>query len=242
MDSANSLSLYKICKWCKKEKPITSFHLHKAMKDGHLNKCKSCTKSWTNSYRATKYKERRKVVEEARRRKLGIKPISRTREVSKYTELVCSRCNQLKPTSLFSIRSDRTTKSYMSSCKECLNKAQKNRYLASPQKYRDLQKQQYSKNRAQYITNAKNYKARKKGAAGSYTAQEWANLCEVYNHTCPACKESKLLTADHIIPLSRGGSNYINNIQPLCLSCNSKKRTKIIKYLPAQSVYPANGL
>ncbi len=39
-----------------------------------------------------------------------------------------------------------------------------------------------------------------------------------------------ILTPDHIIPLSQKGPNTIDNIQPLCLNCNSSKGTKTIDY------------
>lgn len=84
--------------------------------------------------------------------------------------------------------------------------------------------------------NSIRYKARKKKADGSFTVGEWENLKMMYGNKCPSCgkKEPKIkLTADHIIPLSKGGSNYIENIQPLCQVCNSKKYTKI-KIVKAQ--------
>jgi hypothetical protein len=73
----------------------------------------------------------------------------------------------------------------------------------------------------------------KREAMGEHTFGEWELLEKQYNYTCPCCGGSEpeiKLTEDHIIPLSRGGSDNIENIQPLCRSCNCKKHTKIIKY------------
>jgi 5-methylcytosine-specific restriction endonuclease McrA len=76
-----------------------------------------------------------------------------------------------------------------------------------------------------------------KGAVGSYTTAEWQTLIAQYDR-CPMCRRlwieipplptgASVITADHIVPISKGGSNSIENIQPLCYSCNSKKGAKV---------------
>ena len=77
-------------------------------------------------------------------------------------------------------------------------------------------------------------RVRKIGNGGSHTQGEWETLKAQYNWTCPACKKPEpeiTLSCDHITPLCRGGSDNIENIQPLCRSCNSKKHTKDTKYV-----------
>jgi len=72
----------------------------------------------------------------------------------------------------------------------------------------------------------KTYHRRKK-AKGTYSFQEWNELLKKHNYSCVYCGSTNNISVDHIIPLSKGGTNYIDNIQPLCLPCNLKKGNKI---------------
>jgi hypothetical protein len=74
---------------------------------------------------------------------------------------------------------------------------------------------------------------RKLNVGGSHTQGQWELLKKQYNFTCPCCKKPEpeiTLTEDHIIRLSKGGSNNIENIQPLCKRCNSSKYTQVVYY------------
>lgn len=59
-----------------------------------------------------------------------------------------------------------------------------------------------------------------------YTLVEWQRLVEVWNNCCAYCgARPEQLHADHRTPVSRGGSNAIDNIHPACPSCNFRKHT-----------------
>jgi 5-methylcytosine-specific restriction endonuclease McrA len=74
-------------------------------------------------------------------------------------------------------------------------------------------------------------RARKRQAPGKHTMKEWRDLCAKYGNRCLACGAvPDKLSPDHVIPLSRGGSDDIKNIQPLCLPCNHRKHARTIDY------------
>ena len=54
----------------------------------------------------------------------------------------------------------------------------------------------------------------------------WAEKCDKKRDEWPYCKSDKRITKDHKIPLTRGGSNWIANLAPACLTCNDSKGTK----------------
>jgi 5-methylcytosine-specific restriction endonuclease McrA len=102
-------------------------------------------------------------------------------------------------------------------------------YDSSPRRkeyYRQYRKN--NRNKANAVNN--NRRTKKAQNGGSYTAQEFAKLCEMYENKCLCCGSTAPLTADHVVPISKGGTSYIDNIQPLCKPCNCKKHDKTIDY------------
>lgn len=68
-------------------------------------------------------------------------------------------------------------------------------------------------------------------AGGMFTTSEWNSLVDYYDYKCLCCGRSDVkLTADHVIPVSKGGTSNIDNIQPLCGPCNSSKGVKETDY------------
>jgi 5-methylcytosine-specific restriction endonuclease McrA len=75
-------------------------------------------------------------------------------------------------------------------------------------------------------TRGRNYRAKLYAAEGSHTREQIQALYASQNGKCVYCRVSLKngYHADHIKPLSKGGSNWIANIQLTCEPCNNRKR------------------
>lgn len=74
---------------------------------------------------------------------------------------------------------------------------------------------------------------RKKINGGTLLLVEWEEIKKEFNNTCVCCLKQEpeiTLTIDHVTPISKGGLDTKENIQPLCMKCNNVKYMKIIDY------------
>ena len=161
-----------------------------------------------------------------------------SKSYSKKIEIVCPECGKV-----FKVSPSRLKDNKGKFCSlECRNKS----YLL-PKEVLAEHKREYTKkyrkeNNDWYISMKQKRRALKNNLGGVFTKEEWSDLKDKYNHTCPHCGKSEpeiKLTVDHIIPLSKWNEwiktnivtykcNDIENIQPLCGRCNSEKWSKLL--------------
>jgi len=172
---------------------------------------------------------------------------------------ICSKCRENKPVSEF-WKSRHQPDGLHNQCKVCARAASKEDYkkhrearLARQTAYnhsargRTTNLRYYRTEKGQ-ATLRRNWQSEKgqhsrrrrrvqqADAEGHHTRGEFEALCKECEHRCLACGKEFLFTfgerlvADHVVPISKGGSDNIDNIQPLCRSCNSIKGAQTIDY------------
>jgi len=69
---------------------------------------------------------------------------------------------------------------------------------------------------------------------GRHTAAEWGVLLGICGDACLRCDASGVrLVKDHITPIYQGGSDAIDNIQPICDRCSKQKGPESTDFRPA---------
>lgn len=67
---------------------------------------------------------------------------------------------------------------------------------------------------------------------GRHSRRQWLAMLDYFGHTCVRCGSTDGITKDHVVSILDGGSNSIENLQPLCGRCNALKGSKSIDYRP----------
>lgn len=162
----------------------------------------------------------------------------------------CTRCKEEKSVTEFHKKASR--------CKPCAIIIAREWAQAHPERRREIARQHVQRNKesfaeyqrewrtkinpeqAQFLNRRSSHirRARVRGIEGSYTQVEWQELLQQFDYTCanPICGRKHdnsrwgKLTVDHVVPIVLGGSNTIDNIQPLCYHCNYTKHNKIVDY------------
>ena len=123
------------------------------------------------------------------------------------------------------------------------NKEHITKYLEDPnlKTYRRAYQKEWIKRNVKHVTEYnKNMKLIRNNAPGNHTQEEWDNLKKDFDNKCACCRADKKLFKDHIVSILIGGTNNIDNIQPLCTSCNSRKRQKVIRYKARETLTAAD--
>ena len=150
----------------------------------------------------------------------------------------CRQCkNEYPATTEYFYEQKNTKAGFRSDCKACVRKSQLT-YLGNmtPQARYEMKKAEQQRNRHIYRQARRKHNAIKRGVVH----EDWTEkqLMETYGSSCYICNEAIDLTLprtgkgseyslwpDHVIPVSRGGENTINNVRPCHRKCNQTKYT-----------------
>lgn len=97
-----------------------------------------------------------------------------------------------------------------------LGKVTNNRYKANNPEARKIS-----------VSKSQHKRRAQKEANGIYLVSN-EFYAQLYASPCVMCGTLENITADHIIPISRGGTESEGNLQPLCGTCNSSKNNKLM--------------
>ena len=212
----------KVCRGCRVEKDLSEFYKHPQMADGHLNKCKVCV-----SARAQKYR-RERLEQYAQYDKARANLPHRVEARRKYQEEHEEEISEYKK------RWSAENEGSVSASKRKHYELNRDVIIARSKEWAEVNLEKVSQAKA---NNRRKRRAARHASSGSFIAEEFKALCELYGNRCLACGDTgATLEADHVVPLTRGGSDDIDNIQPLCGSCNKKKFVNTIDYRSAADI------
>ena len=202
----------KRCPKCQEIKSIVEFSKKTSTWDGSRSSCKDCDKLAHDEYRSNPENKQREAEYDYNYHRDNLQAIS------DYN------------------------KKYRQENPDIVKSARRNWHLAHKESENAISKERMKQwvkdNPDRHRQNNRKRRANEYQAEGSHTLDQWRMLQCFYNDHCPRCGKEAKLSLDHIVPLIRGGTHYIDNIQGLCKPCNTAKRDRVIvDYRPKEARY-----
>jgi 5-methylcytosine-specific restriction endonuclease McrA len=206
----------KTCTECGVEKDLSEFYAASRGSGKRMSKCKSCVKARAREYRRT-HREQCAQHDKAR----ADLP-HRVEARRKYQEEHKAQISEYKKK--WSEDNSERVLAY----RRDYARSNRAEVISRSKKWAE---DNLEKVKAAKANNRRKRRAAKHAGGGTFTVIEFEKLCEGYGHRCLCCGDTEaVLEADHVLPLTKGGSGDISNIQPLCGSCNRKKFVSIVDY------------
>lgn len=129
-------------------------------------------------------------------------------------------------------------KRWLENNKERVRKTSKAYYEKNKDEIIEYSLQYKKENKERYAIHEQKRRAKIKSLEHDFTEQEWNEAKITFENKCAYCGKVETLTQDHFIPISKGGEYTINNIVPVCSSCNSSKKDRdFFEWYPEQPFF-----
>lgn len=239
----------KQCCRCKEWRSVEDFGRAKNRSDGLYPQCKECVRESARLWR-----ERNPEKRKEQKRREREKHAEQYKEYKRAHYLNNKERYNQKSREWYEANREKVAeygRAYYAANKDAVKARFRSWLLRNAEHHREQKREYFQRiyplRKSQYVERGKRWRrnnheammaavhrrrARLAAAPGSYTAAEWNDLCDRYGNKCLRCGCAGPLTKDHIVPLSRGGSNDISNLQPLCSTCNKSKGAKSVDYRP----------
>jgi 5-methylcytosine-specific restriction endonuclease McrA len=230
----------KVCTKCGQEQSVSEFHFKNKAKGVLRSRCLTCERDDNRARMQARYvpHPRPKLDERTCTRCKRTFPVENFPLKSIATgqrRSLCRECRNAESAAWKQKHTEhrqQTDAAYREQHRDELAERQRRWREEHPDEYREIHSRWKAGNKSAVNAATHRRRSKIKGNGGDgWTAQQWEALKAEFDYTCLMCGRQEpaiQLHADHIVPVQVGGTNKIDNIQPLCKSCNSRKHTHIL--------------